>query len=165
MRGFYFTEFRRNNSLKDFKELRCLKGQLSGKLLKHCAPLIAIHLGNIINLPIKPDTFLSQCKMAKIKPLFKKGIKTQTKNYMPIFLLLLISKVIQKSIQDQTQNYLQRNELLYSYQSSFRVNHSTYTCFLQLTDMILNSAENEKGTGMVLIGVQKAVNTINHKIL
>ena len=73
------------------------------------------------------DTFPSQCKIAKIKPLFKKGIKTETKNYRPISLLPLISKVIEKSIHGQMQDYIQRNELLYKYQSGFRANYSTDT--------------------------------------
>ena len=86
-----------------------------------------------------------------MKPLFKKGIKTEAKNYRPISLLSLISKAIEKSILDQTQDYLQRHELLYSYQSGFRANHSTDTCLSQLTDLILSGAENGKHTGMVLI--------------
>ena len=54
------------------------------------------------NLSIKLDTFSSQCKIVRIKPLFKKGIKTEAKNFRPISLLLLISKVIEKSIHEQT---------------------------------------------------------------
>ena len=41
---------------------------------------IAIYFANIINLSIKLDTFLSKCKIGKIKPLFNKGIKTEVKN-------------------------------------------------------------------------------------
>ena len=63
------------------------------QILKGPAPVIAIHLANIISLSIKLDTFPSQCKIAKIKPLSKKGIKTEVKNYRPIFLLPLLSKV------------------------------------------------------------------------
>ena len=37
-------------------------------------------------MSIKPDTFLSKCKIAKIKPLFEKGIKTEAKIYRPISL-------------------------------------------------------------------------------
>ena len=48
--------------------------QISARFLKDCAPVTAIHLANIINLSIKLDTFPSECKIAKIKPLFKKGI-------------------------------------------------------------------------------------------
>ena len=71
----------------------------------------------------------------------------------------------EKSIHDQTQDYLQRNELLYSYQSGLRANHSTDTCLPQLSDMILNGAENGKHTGMILIDLQKAFDTLDHKIL
>ena len=63
------------------------------------------------------------------------------------------------------QDYLQRNKLLYGYQSGFRANHSTDTCLSQLTGMILNGAENGKHTGMILIDLQKAFDTLDHKIL
>ena len=137
--------------------------QTSARFLKDGAPVIAIHLANIINLSIKLDTSPSQCTIAKIKPLFKKGTKTEAKNYRPISLLPLISKVIEKSIYDQTQDYLQRNKLLYSYQSVFGANHSTDTCLSQLTDMILNGAQNGKHAGMILINLQKAFDTLDHK--
>ena len=100
--------------------------------------------------------------------MFKKGINTEDKNYGPISLLPLISiisKVIEKSTHDQTQDYLRKIELLYSYQSGFRTNHSTDTCLPQLNDMILNGAENAKHTGMILIGLQKAFDTLDHHIL
>ena len=84
-------------------------GQVSVKFLKDGGPVRAIHLANIINLSIRLDTFPSQCKIVKIKPLFKKGIKTEDKNYKPISVLPLIWKVIKKSIHNQTQDYLQKN--------------------------------------------------------
>ena len=59
-------------------------------------------------MSIKLDTFPSECK-SKNKTFFKRGIKIEAKNYSPISLLSLISKVIEKSIYDQTQDYLQRN--------------------------------------------------------
>ena len=74
---------------------------------------------------MKLDTFPSKCKIGNSKC---KGIKIEAKNYSPISLLSLISNVIEKSIHDQKQGYLQRNQLLYIYQSGFRANHSTDTC-------------------------------------
>ena len=73
--------------------------------------------------------------------------------------------MIEKSIHYQTQDYLQRNELLYSYQSGFEANHSTDTCLSQLTKMILHGAENGKHTGMILIDLHKAFDALDHKIL
>ena len=71
--------------------------QISAKFLKDGAPVIAIHLANMVNLLIKRDTFPSKRKIAKIKSLFKMGIKTDAQNYRPIALLPLISKVIKKN--------------------------------------------------------------------
>ena len=99
--------------------------------------------------------------------MFKKGINTEDKSYGPISLLPLISiisKVIEKCTHNQTQDYLRKNELLYSYQSGFRTNHSTDACLPQLNDMILNGAENGKHTGMILIDLQKAFDTLDHHI-
>ena len=73
--------------------------------------------------------------------------------------------MIEKSVHKQTRDYLQRNEFPYIYLSGFRANHSTYTCLSRLTDMILNGAENRKHTGMILINLQKASGTFDHKIL
>ena len=72
--------------------------------------------------------------------------------------------MIEKCTHNQTQDYLRKNELLYSYQSGFRTNHSTDTCLPQLNDMILNGAENGKHTGMILIDLQKAFDTLDHHI-
>ena len=77
----------------------------------------------------------------------------------------LISKVLEKSIQNQTLNYSQRNGLLYIYQLGFRANHSTHKCLSRLTNMILKSAENRKHTGMLLNDLQRAFDTLDHKIL
>ena len=49
---------------------------------------------------------------AKIKPLFKKQIKTEGNFYKPTSLLSLILKLIEKSVHDKAKDYLQRNELL-----------------------------------------------------
>ena len=74
-------------------------------------------------MSIKLDTIPSQCKIARIKPLFKKSIKTGAKSYKPISLLPLISKAMEKSIHDQTKDFLQRNGLFYSY--GFEFNRSS----------------------------------------
>ena len=66
-------------------------------------------------------------------------------------------KMIEKSIQDQTQNYLQRKEMLYS------TYHSTDIYFPQLTEMILNGADNGKHTSMISINLQQVFDTFYHK--
>ena len=46
---------------------------LSGKFLKDGAIILAKPLSQISNLFIKYSTFPNDCKIAKLKPLFKRG--------------------------------------------------------------------------------------------
>ena len=75
---------------------------LSGKFLKDGAEILAKPLSEICNLSITSRTFPNACKVAKLKPIFKKGKKTDPSNYRPISLLPLISKVLERVIHDQT---------------------------------------------------------------
>ena len=54
--------------------------QISAKFVKDGVLVMAIYLTNIINVSIKIGTFPSKYKIAKIKPLLEKGIKTEAKN-------------------------------------------------------------------------------------
>ena len=110
-------------------------------------------------------SFPDACKIAKVKPLFQKGSKTDSSNYRPISLLPLLSKVFEKVILDQTEEFLSLNKILYHYQSGFRKNHSTDTCLSFLNNKILKGFNDGLVTGMILIDLQKAFDTINHDIL
>ena len=100
-----------------------------------------------------------------MKPLFKRGSKTDPKNYRPISLLPLISKIIEKIIHDQTKNFLDKNNVIYRYQSGFRKFYSTDSCLSYLNNKIAIGFESGLFTGMILIDLQKAFDTINHDIL
>ena len=138
---------------------------LTGKFLKEGAPVLASPITNLINLSISLSSFPDDCKIAKLKPLYKKEAKTKPKNYRPISLLPLISKIIERIIHDQTQVFLDENKILFTYQSGFRKQYSTDTCLSYLTDRVRNGFEKGSLTGMILIDLQKAFDTIDHKIL
>ena len=77
----------------------------------------------------------------------------------------MISKISEKVVHDQTNEFLSDNKILYNYQSGFRTNHSTNLCLSFLTDKILKGFDEDLLTGMILIDLQKAFDTINHEIL
>ena len=136
---------------------------LSGKFLKDGAHVLARPISQLCKLSIKLNSFPRNCKIAKIKPLFKKDCKTDPQNYRPILLLPLLSKIIKRIVHDQTEEFLSKNKLLYRFQSGFRRNYSTNTCLGHLTDKITTGFEKGLFTGMVLIDLQKAFDTIDHK--
>ena len=138
---------------------------LSGKFLKDGATVLAKPISQICNVSIKYSIFLSACKIAILKSLFKKGSKTAPKNYRPIPLLPLVSKIIEKVIHDQTQSFLDKNDIIYRYQSGFRKRFSTDSCLSYLNNNIATGFESGLYTGMILIDLQKAFDTVNHDIL
>ena len=138
---------------------------LSGKFLKDGAAVLAKPISQIYNLSIKYSHFPTDCKIAKLKPLFKKGSRTARKNYRPMSLLPHISKIIEKVIHDQTQKYVDDCNILYRYQSDFRKSYSTDSCLSYLNNQIATGFESGLYTGMILIDLQKAFDTINHDIL
>ena len=87
--------------------------------------------------------------------------KTDPKNYRPISLLPLISKIIEKIIHDQTQNFLDKNNVIYRHQSGFRKFYSTDSCLSYLNNKITTGFESGLFTGMIFIDFD----TINHSIL
>ena len=138
---------------------------LSGRFLKDGAVVLALPISKLCNLSMKRSKFPLDCKIAKLKPLYKKGSKTDLKNYCPVSLLPLVSKVIEKVIQNQTKIFLNKNKILYKYQSGFQKSFSMNPCLTLLTDKINKGFESGKYTGLILIDLQKAFDTIDHEIL
>ena len=119
----------------------------------------------IYNLSISRGVFLDACKIAKLKPIYKKGKKTDLFNYRPISLLPIISNVIERTVNDQTNKFLSENNILYNFQSGFWPNYSTNLCLTYLTDKMLKGFDEGLLTGMVVIDLQKGFFTINHDVL
>ena len=81
---FHFTQVS-EKTISDFlKELKTNKAtgidNLSGRFLKDGSKVLATPLAQICNLSIKLSTVLDECKIAKLKPFYKKGRKTNPKN-------------------------------------------------------------------------------------
>ena len=166
---FSFNKIEKEQVLKILSNTKIDKAAgidcLTGRFLKDGATVLSDPITQICNLSIKTSVVPDKFKIAKLKPLFKKGSSTDPKNYRPISLLPIISKVLEKIIHDQTQSFLRENELLYKFQSGFRSHHSTDFCLSYLTNKIMTGFDSGLLTGMVLIDLQKAFDTIDHDIV
>ena len=76
----------------------------------------------------------------------------------------MYQKFFEGIIHSQTQSYLDKHKILYKYQSGFRPKHSTATCLTLINNNILNGIDRGLLTGMILIDLQKAFDTIDHDI-
>ena len=136
--------------------------QIPAKHLRDGADVLALPLRNITNLSLKLSTSPEECKVAKLKPTFKKGARTDPRNYRPISPLPLVSKIIEKSIHFQIDDYFNKKKLIYMYQSGFRTNHSIDFCLTQLRDLIATGMNKQMQTGTILVDLQKAFDTLDH---
>ena len=88
--------------LKLLKQLNLAKSagidNLTGKFLKEGVPVLASPIADLVNLSISLSLFPDDCKIAKLKPIYKKEAKTKPKNCRPISLLPLLSRIIERII-------------------------------------------------------------------
>ena len=108
-----------------------------------------------------PDDF----KLARVLPIYKKGNRNYEGNYRPVSILPVASKVLEKIVYNQMHKYLEQNNLIYAFQSGFRSAHSTDTALTFLADKLRANMDEGLYTGMVLIDLQKAFDTVEYTIL
>ena len=119
----------------------------------------------LVNESFMTGIFPDKLKIAKVIPVFKKGLPTNKSNYRPILLLSVFSKLIEKVMHQHLSKFVQVFEVLFSMQFGFRTGHSTDHALIRLTETIKSSLDrNTFGCGL-LIDLQKAFDTVNHNIL
>ena len=104
-------------------------------------------------------------KKTRVKPLYKKNGNLDVGNYRPVSILSVVSKILEKAIYIQLEAYLVKNNIICEYQSGFRSSFSTDTCLIHLSDNIKNKNAKSLYTDMVLLYLQKAIDTADHNIL
>ena len=104
-------------------------------ILKISKDFFSHTLVKIINLSFKTGIFPDLCKIAKVVPIFKKEDPLLCKNYRPISLLPIFSKIFEKIIYTRMYDFLDINNLLYNKQFGFRNKHSTSHALISLTEL------------------------------
>ena len=107
---FHLASVSENSILTILKATQASKvagiDNLSGRFLKNGAKVLSKPISDLCNLSITSEKFPDICKVAKLKPLYKKGSLTEPCNYRPISLLPLLSEVVEKVTHDQTGTFL-----------------------------------------------------------
>ena len=138
---------------------------VSSKILKLARPAIVNSLTYIINVSLTSGVFPNKWKEARVTPLHKGGDLSNTNNYRPISILTVVSKIIEKAVHGHLYSYVSSHGMINEHQSGFRPGHSTETALVNMVDDWLVNINKGKMTGVVLIDLKKAFDTVNHDIL
>jgi len=106
--------------------------------------------------------FPTQLEDSQIKPIFKKGNKTEKSNYRPISLLTSFSKVFEKVIYKRLHYHIKNNNILAKEQHGFRNNSSTEIASYNLINNILKALNNKMWVGGIFCDLTKAFDYVNH---
>ena len=110
--------------------------------------------------------YIDNLKVSKTIPTFnEKGSNLECNNYRPVSLLSNINKIIEKLVYTRLFRFLNTHNCIYELQFGFREYHSPNHALISLTEDIRNALDDKHFVGGVYIDLQKAFDTVDHKIL
>ena len=135
------------------------------KLLKIIGSSVSQFLALLVNQSFQSGIFPNKRKIAKVISLFKKGNPEIPSNYRPISLLPIFSKIFEKLMYRRLYRFLEIHKVLYSLQFGFQENHLIDHALVSLTEAVRNTLDNKRFGCGIFIDLQKAFDTVNHRIL
>ena len=127
-----FTEIR--NLIFSSQNKQCELDSIPTLLLKLCFNELGPTIINIINFSLSGEIFPSSFKQAIVHPLLKKHAlpDNDLNNFRPISNLNFFSKILEKVVAFRIQAHLLSNSSSSSFQSAYRMFHSTETTLLSI---------------------------------
>ena len=134
---------------------------------KNCKIALLPTITNIINFSLSTGIFPDEFKNCSVHPKLKKHNldKENLSNYRPISHLSFISKLTERLVKNRLTEYLHQNNLTNSFQSAYTKFNSTETTLLTLHDHIIRAISQQQVTGLCLLDLSAAFDTIDHSIL
>ena len=169
MNSFFLRYTDEDEILKIIKNLKSNKSSgpnsIPIHILKFYADIFCKPISKLVNLSFSQGVFPESLKLAKVIPIFKKNDPQICSNYRPISLLSIFSKIYEKCMHSRLYSFFTKYDLIFSRQFGFRHKYSTGHALLSLIELIKHHIENDKIVSGIFIDLEKAFDTVNHKIL
>ena len=134
-------------------------------VLKATKHAISKPLEIIFNASFSTGIVPSNLKIAKVTPVFKKGLQTNLNNYRPISILSIFNKLLEKLMHKRILDFLEKKKGIYCKQFGFRAKHSTDHAILSIIDLIQHAIDCHEFSCGIFLDFSKAFDTVNHNIL
>lgn len=137
---------------------------ISNRIIKNLPKSFLIILTSVFNKCISLSYFPIAWKVANIFPLPKSGKdKKLPTNYRPISLLSNVGKMFERIILDRMNQFQLANNIIIPQQFGFQQNHSTVQQILRITEKAMFGFNKDKTTGLVLLDIEKAFDSVWHE--
>ncbi|CAK1584654.1 unnamed protein product [Parnassius mnemosyne] len=138
---------------------------ISRKMIIPIVDILTPVIKSIFNYSISSGNFPSSWKEPQITPIPKKANPSSFSDYRPISIIPFLSKVFERIVHRQLSIYLSRWSLFNSFQSGFRVGHSTTTALVKITEDIRLSMDKQHVTVLTLLDFSNAFNNVDFDLL
>ena len=135
---------------------------ISTRLLRRCARELTPPLTTIFNACLEQQEWPREWKISSVVPIHKKGNKSEVKNYRPVSLLSVVSKVLEKIIATRLTHHLLANHLLSSRQFGFKKGYSAADLHLLLTTNWTTALDQGKKTCVFALDIEGAFDRVWH---
>ena len=136
---------------------------ISVVFLKDCEPELSYILAELFNMCIKESCSRDCWKVSSVVPVFKNVRERSTaKNYHPVSLLSVVSKVFEKLINNRIVDHLEKCDLFSYFQYGFRSSRSTADLLTVVSGRISRALNRYGATRAVVLDVSKAFDRIWH---
>ena len=106
-------------------------------VLKNCEPELSYVLAKLFNRCLKESCFLDCWKVSLVVTVFKNvGERSTAKNYHPVSLLSVVSKVFEKLVNNRIVDHIEKCGLFSDFQYGFRSSRSTEDLLTVVSDRI-----------------------------
>lgn len=136
---------------------------ISIRFIRNLPKSFLLILTSIFNKCLKMSYFPKTWKISNIFSISKPGKDSKIPtNYRPISLLSNIGKIFERIILDRMEDFHYENNIIIPNQFGFRKNHSTVQQILRVTERASFGFNQNQTTGMVLLDIEKAFDSVWH---
>lgn len=139
--------------------------ELPDKVMKGTLLFYGDILLEIINESLSSGVFPNILKLAKVRPLHKKGNKRKADNYRPVSNLSFFSKVIESVVKNRLVGFLEAFQIISPAQHGFVSGKSTTTALAEYIMEITRCLDSGESVIGLSIDQSKAFDCINHERL
>ena len=135
--------------------------------MKKCIDILLPSLTELVNLSLQNGIFPNPFKQAIATPLIKKSTlsKEDLKSYRLVSGLSFLSKLVEWIVAAKIRSNMDSHDLGNTFQSAYKVGHSTKTALLCIKNEISLSLSKGMPTALVLLDWSAAFDTIDHDTL